>query len=217
MRRDLVPVEGGNLIFTEEEKNEFLIKNSDLENFFRPFMMGKDFIDRKPRYCLSLKDKDITKVKSNSAIMGRAKKVKEFRLSSKSEQTGRASDTPTLFYRNNDLKSDYIALQKASLDKRKYIPIDYLNKNIIPGDKLFVTENAEIYQFGIITSNEHMAWIRVVAGRLKSDYSYSNTIVYITFPWAKSRERAKGKNRKDGSNDFICQKSLARLFTCRFI
>ena len=165
IKRGLDPVEGGNLIFTEDEKNEFLIKNSNAEKFFRPFMMGKDFIDRKPRYCLWLKDKDITEIKSNSAIMDRVKKVKEFRLSSKSEQTGRASDTPTLFYRNNDLKSDYIALQKAYLDKRKYIPIDYLNKNIIPGDKLFVTENAEIYQFGIITSNEHMAWIRVVAGR----------------------------------------------------
>lgn len=183
IRRGLDPVDGGNLIFTEEEKNDFLTKSKDSEKFFRPFMMGKDFIDRKPRYCLWLKDKDITEIKSNSAIMDRVKKVKEFRLSSKSEQTRRAADTPTLFYRNNDLKTDYIALPKVSSEKRKYIPIDYLSKNIIPGDKLFVSEDAEIYHFGVITSNVHMAWMRLVAGRLEMRYSYSNTIVYNTFPW----------------------------------
>lgn len=196
IRRGLDPVEGGNLIFTEDEKNEFLIKNSNAEKFFRPFMMGKDFIDRKPRYCLWLKDKDITEIKSNSAIMDRVKKVKEFRLSSKSEQTRRAADTPTLFYRNNDLKTDYIALPKVSSEKRKYIPIDYLSKNIIPGDKLFVSENAEIYHFGVITSNVHNAWMRVVAGRLKSDYSYSNTIVYNTFPWPSPTSEQKERIEK---------------------
>ena len=196
IRRGLDPVDGGNLIFTEPEKNEFLIKNQDSEKFFRPFMMGKDFIDRKPRYCLWLKDKDITDIKSNSAIMDRVRKVKEFRLSSKSEQTRRAADTPTLFYRNNDLKSDYIALPKVSSEKRKYIPIDYLSKNIIPGDKLFVSEDAEIYHFGIITSNVHNAWMRVVAGRLKSDYSYSNTIVYNTFPWPNPTSEQKEKIEK---------------------
>lgn len=196
IRRGLDPVDGGNLIFTEEEKNDFLIKNKDSEKFFRPFMMGKDFIDRKSRYCLWLKDKDIREIKSNSAIMDRVKKVKEFRLSSKSEQTRRAADTPTLFYRNNDLKTDYIALPKVSSEKRKYIPIDYLSKNIIPGDKLFVSENAGIYHFGVITSNVHNAWMRVVAGRLKSDYSYSNTIVYNTFPWPNPTSEQKERIEK---------------------
>lgn len=191
IRRGLDPVEGGNLIFTEEEKNDFLTKTPSAEKFFRPFMMGKDFIDRKPRYCLWLKDKDITEIKSNSSIMDRVKKVKEFRLSSNSEQTRRAADTPTLFYRNNDLKSDYIALPKVSSEKRKYIPVDYLSKNIIPGDNLFVSEDAEIYHFGIITSNVHNSWMRMVAGRLKSDFRYSNTMVYNTFPWPNPTSEQK--------------------------
>lgn len=190
------PVDGGNLIFTEEEKYDFLIKTPSAEKFFRPFMMGKDFIDRKPRYCLWLKDKDIREIRSNSAIMDRVKKVKEFRLNSKSEQTRRSADTPTLFYRNNDLKSDFIALPKVSSEKRKYIPIDYLSKNIIPGDKLFVSEDAEIYHFGVITSNVHNSWMRVVAGRLKSDYSYSNTIVYNTFPWTNPTKEQKERIEK---------------------
>lgn len=196
IRRGLDPVDGGNLIFTEEEKNDFLTKTPDSEKFFRPFMMGKDFIDRKPRYCLWLKDKDITEIKSNSAIMDRVKKVKEFRLSSKSEQTRRAADTPTLFYRNNDLKSDYIAIPKVSSEKRKYIPVDYLSKNIIPGDKLFVSEDAEIYHFGIITSNVHNSWMRAVAGRLEMRYSYSNTIVYNTFPWPNPTKEQKERIEK---------------------
>ena len=196
IRRGLDPVDGGNLIFTEEEKYDFLIKTHSAEKFFRPFMMGKDFIDRKPRYCLWLKDKDIREIRSNAAIMDRVKKVKEFRLNSKSEQTRRAADTPTLFYRNNDLKSDFIALPKVSSEKRKYIPIDYLSKNIIPGDKLFVSEDAEIYHFGVITSNVHNSWMRVVAGRLKSDYSYSNTIVYNTFPWPNPTKEQKERIEK---------------------
>ena len=196
IRRGLDPVEGGNLIFTEEEKNEFLIKNPNAEKFFRQFMMGKDFIDRKPRYCLWLKDKDIREIRSNSAIMDRVKKVKEFRLNSKSEQTRRAADTPTLFYRNNDLKSDFIALPKVSSEKRKYIPVDYLSKNIIPGDNLFVSEDAEIYHFGIITSNVHNSWMRVVAGRLKSDFRYSNTMVYNTFPWPNPTKEQRERIEK---------------------
>ena len=196
IKRGLDPVEGGNLIFTEEEKNDFLTKTPSAEKFFRPFMMGKDFIDRKPRYCLWLKDKDITEIKSNSAIMDRVKKVKEFRLNSNSEQTRRAADTPTLFYRNNDLKSDYIAIPKVSSEKRKYIPIDYLSKNIIPGDNLFVSEDAEIYHFGIITSNVHNSWMRMVAGRLKSDFRYSNTMVYNTFPWPNPTKEQKERIEK---------------------
>ena len=85
---------------------------------------------------------------------------------------------------------------KVSSEKRKYIPIDYLSKNIIPGDKLFVSENAEIYHFGVITSNVHNAWMRVVAGRLKSDYSYSNTIVYNTFPWPSPTSEQKERIEK---------------------
>lgn len=117
-------------------------------------------------------------------------------MNSKSEQTRRAADTPTLFYRNNDLKSDFIALPKVSSEKRKYIPVDYLSKNIIPGDNLFVSEDAEIYHFGIITSNVHNSWMRVVAGRLKSDFRYSNTMVYNTFPWPNPTKEQRERIEK---------------------
>ena len=89
--------------------------------------------------------------------------------------------------------SDYIAIPKVSSENRRYIPIDFLSKEIIPGDKLFTMQNASMYDFGILTSNVHMAWMRAVCGRLKSDYSYSNTIVFNNFPWPKLTEEQKAK------------------------
>ena len=102
-----------------------------------------------------------------------------------------AVETPTLFGAPFECKSNYIALPKVSSENRKYIPIDYLSKEIIPRDKLFCLQNASLYHFGILTSNVHMAWMRAVCGRLKSDYSYSNTIVYNNFPWHDSTDEQK--------------------------
>jgi hypothetical protein len=112
---------------------------------------------------------------------------------SKRSSTLRAAEDPALFGAPFECKTSYVALPKVSSENRKYIPIDYLTSNIIPGDKLFCMQEASLYHFGVLTSNVHMAWMRAVCGRLKSDYSYSNTIVYNNFPWPTPTEEQKAK------------------------
>lgn len=128
-----------------------------------------------------------------SMYIRKSKKVKEFRESSTRKNTYKAAETPTLFATILECEGDYIAIPKVSSENRRYIPMDYLSGEIIPGDKLFVMQNASIYHFGILTSNVHMSWMRAVCGRLKSDYSYSNTIVYNNFPWPEVTEEQKRK------------------------
>ena len=185
------PVDGGNLILTEMEMKELIKKEPLIQKYIRPYMMGKDFIDRKPRYCLWLVNVDISEIRKCKSIMDRIEKVKEFRLQSKSQSTIKLADIPMLFMRRKEYNNGYVAIPKVSSQRRKYIPIDYLDGKIIPGDKLFVIENSTLYIFGIINSNVHMAWTRTICGRLKSDYSYSNTIVYNNFPFPNPTEQQK--------------------------
>lgn len=185
------PIDDGNFILTREEKEDFIKKEPQAEQFLRPFMMGKDFIDRKPRFCLWLQDASPALLRQCPTILERVKNVREFRLKSNRGSTLKAAETPTLFGAPFECKSQYIALPKVSSENRRYIPMDYLSANIIPGDKLFCMQGATLFHFGILTSNVHMAWTRAVCGRLKSDYSYSNTIVYNNFPWPNPTEEQK--------------------------
>ena len=190
------PLDDGNLILTEEERIELLNKNPLIEKYIRPFMMGKDFIDRKPRYCLWLQGINPSELRKCPEILSRIKLVEEFRLKSNRESTLRAAQYPSLFGAPFECMSDYIAIPKVSSQNRRYIPMDYISKEIIPGDKLFTMQDANLFHFGVMMSNIHMAWTRAVCGRLKSDYSYSNTIVYNNFPWPSSTPEQKAKIEK---------------------
>lgn len=158
--------------------------------------MGKDFIDRKPRYCIWLVGADPGLLKKCPMILERVNKVREFRLSSTRANTKKAAENPTLFASILEHKNQYIAIPKVSSQNRRYIPMDYLDGEIIPGDKLFTMPNASFYEFGVLMSNVHMAWMRAVCGRLKSDYSYSNTIVYNNFPWPVVTEKNREQIEK---------------------
>lgn len=177
------PTEGGFLILSEDEKNKLIKEEPLAEKFIRPYMMGKDFINRKPRYCLWLVKASPSDLKKMPSVMKRIEAVRDYRLQSPKLATQKKAETPMLFDEVRECTSNYIAIPKVSSENRKYIPMDYLPPEIIPGDKLFMLQDATLYDFGILTSNVHMAWMRAVAGRLKSDYSYSNTIVYNNFPW----------------------------------
>ena len=177
------PLDDGNLTLTEDEKEKLLKKEPFAEKFIRHYMMGKDFIDRNPRYCLWLQGTNPTELRKCHEIMRRIDKVRAFRLASNRVSTLRAAEMPTLFGAPFECENDYVAIPKVSSENRLYIPIDYISHEIIPGDKLFVMQGATLYHFGIMTSSVHMSWMRSVSGRLKSDYSYSNTIVYNNFPW----------------------------------
>lgn len=193
MVRGSQPTDDGNFILTEEEKTDFIKSEPQAEKFIRPFMMGKDFIQRKPRYCLWLVGANPTELKKCRKVMERVENVRKFRLASPKKATQLKANTPTLFDEIKDSKTDYVAIPVVSSENRRYLPIDYLSVNVIAGNKLFMITGSEIYHFGVLTSNVHMAWMRTVCGRLKSDYSYSNTIVYNNFPWCDPTPEQKAK------------------------
>ena len=187
------PTDGGFLIMTEEEMNEFLNEEPSATCLIRPFMMGKDFIDRKSRYCLWLKGISPSVFNKYVFVKERIQNVREFRLKSTKAATRMKADTPALFDEIHEPISDYIAIPKVSSESRKYLPVDYLSFNVIPGDNLFYVQGASIYHFGFLTSCVHNAWMRLVCGRMKSDYRYSSTIVYNNVPWPEATEEQKQK------------------------
>lgn len=187
------PTEGGFLILTEEEKTLLLKDNPLAAELIRPYMMGKDFIDRKPRYCLWLVRANPFVLRQCNKVMERIEKVREYRLASPKEATRKKAETPQLFDEVRECPSDYVAIPKVSSENRRYIPIDYLSKDIIPGDSIFMMPDSSLYHFGILTSSVHMAWMRAVCGRLEMRYRYSNTVVYNNFPWAESTETQREK------------------------
>ena len=187
------PTEGGFLILSEKEKDELLCAEPLAEKYIRPYMMGNDFIQRKPRYCLWLVNANPSELRKCKKVLERVEQVKKYRLESQKEATRKKAETPTLFDEVRECLTDYVAIPKVSSEKRKYIPIEYLSSDIIPGDKLFMLQNISIYHFGVLTSSVHMNWMRAVCGRLKSDYSYSNTIVYNNFPWPSPTPEQRSK------------------------
>ncbi len=126
-------------------------------------------------------------------VMERIEKVREYRLASPKIATQKKAETPMLFDEVRECVSDYVAIPKVSSEKRRYIPMEFLPKEIIPGDKLFMLPAASLYSLGIMTSNVHMAWMRATCGRLEMRYSYSNTIVYNNFPWPNPTDEQRTK------------------------
>lgn len=187
------PAEGGNLILTEEEKVDLLNANPQAAPYIRHFMMGSDFIQRKPRFCLWLVGANPSILKLCPQVLKRIEAVREFRLASKKEATRKKADFPMLFDEIRDCKTEYVAIPKVSSERRRYVPMDWLDAEVVPGDKLFMIPDASLYHFGILESNVHMAWMRAVCGRLKSDYSYSNSIVYNNFPWPSPTPEQQAK------------------------
>ena len=183
MIRGSSPIDDGNLLLTIEEKDLYLQKEPQGEKYLRPFMMGKDFLERKPRWCFWLVGANPSELKACPILLKRIEAVREFRLKSSKTATVQSAITPTLFGEMRPCESDYVAIPKVTSEKRRYIPIEYLKAEIIAGDKLFQMPYASLYHFGVLTSIVHMSWMRAVCGRLEMRYSYSNTIVYNNFPW----------------------------------
>ncbi len=193
MHRGNQPTDDGNFIMSEVEKDELLTNEPQASSFIRPYMMGKDFIDRKPRYCLWLKGANPSTLRSCKSVMQRVERVRAFREKSTKEATRKKAATPMLFDEDQQPETNFIAVAKISSERRRYIPMEYLSPNIVVGDSIYIVENAKLYDFGILLSNVHMAWMRTVCGRLKSDYRYSNTVVYNNFPWPNPTDAQRAK------------------------
>ncbi|MBP3902742.1 MAG: class I SAM-dependent DNA methyltransferase [Blautia sp.] len=189
--------DGDYYIFTEEEKDEFLNNEPQAESLFRPYMTGRDFINRKPRYCLWFEEADPNVVKNSPMVKERIQKVREFREASSSSDTGRYAEFPMrparLRYYSEKREKPALALPRISSQTRRYVPMEILSPDVIGGASMLMVPDADLYTFGILTSNVHMSWMRTVCGRMKSDYRYSNGVVYNTFPWpeASATQRTK--------------------------
>lgn len=187
------PIDGGFYLFTEEEKDEFIRLEPQSAKYFRPWIGSHEFINRYFRYCLWLGECPPNELRKMPECMKRVQEVRDYRLSSPSAGTVKLADTPTRFHVENMPKGDYIVIPKVSSERRKYIPIGYMSPDILSSDLVFIIPNASLYHFGILTSNVHMAWVRAVCGRLKSDYRYSKDIVYNNFPWCNPTTEQKKK------------------------
>lgn len=168
----------------EEAVSDILAESPEANKYIRPFIGGNELIKKIERYCLWLKDaapKDISKL---SAIRKRVEKVKEWREKSDREATRKLASTPALFAEIRQPAGPYLAFPTVSSERRHYIPIAMLDQNTIASNQIYVVPNATLYDMGILMSGMHMAWVRSVCGRMKSDYRYSSSIVYNNFPWA---------------------------------
>lgn len=190
------PIDDGNYLFTEDEKNAFIKSEPASAKYFHPWIGADEFINRYFRYCLWLGDCTPCELHKMHECYNRVKAVKEFRLASKSPGTRKLAGRPTRFHVENMPSTNYIVIPETSSERRRYIPIGFLTPDIFCSNAIRLMPDATLYHFAILTSNVHMAWMRAVCGRLKSDYRYSIKIVYNNFPWPSPTEQQKTKIEK---------------------
>ncbi len=180
-----LPIDGGIYLFTTEGKAEFLKREPQSKKYFRRWIGSDEFLNGWERWCLWLGDASPSDLRDMPEIMRRIDAVKQFRLSSKRPATRKLAETPTHFHLENMPTGNYLVVPKVSSERRRYIPIGFEHPSTFASDLVFIVPEATLYHFGVLESEMHMAWMRVIAGRLKSDYRYSNTIVYNNFPWSE--------------------------------
>jgi hypothetical protein len=177
------PIDGGNLILTETEYTEAVASEPDIKPLLRKYIGAEELINGTPRWCLWLKDADPSLLRKSDFIKSRLESTRDFRLKSKREATNELAKTPALFGFISHEETRYVAIPSVSSERRPIVPIEIFNQSTICSNLCLIIPEAQIYHFGILTSEMHMAWMRHVCGRLKSDYRYSNTLVYNNFPW----------------------------------
>lgn len=179
-------VDGGNYLFTEEEKKEFLRQEPNAKTFFKPIISGDEFLNGKLRFVLYLNGVSPKELTQLPNVLERVNAVKKYRLASTKAVSRTLADYPTQFAEPRQPTQDYLIVPRTSSENRKYIPFAFFSKNFIVNDSCTALPNATPYHFGILTSSMHMAWVKYVCGRLKSDYRYSNSIVYNNYPWPEN-------------------------------
>lgn len=177
------PIDGGNYLFSSDEKDAFLKKEPHAKKFFRRWIGADEFINGWERWCLWLGNADPSEIGAMPLVKERVEAVQQYRAMSKSAPTQKLAKTPTKFHVENIPKDSYIVIPEVSSERRRYIPIGFEPPSTLASNKLRILQNATPYHFGILTSIMHMAWTRYTTGRLKSDYQYSVSVVYNNFPW----------------------------------
>ncbi len=189
------PIDGGHYIFSLQEYREFVRLEPNAKRFMRPFVGSAEFIRGEDRWILYLAEATPSELRSMPLVVERVKRVKEFRSESKRQVTRELANTPTKFAFTTIPKAPFLVIPEVSSERREYVPIGWLEPPTIPSNLVRVVLEADLWDFGLVTSRMHMAWLRNIGGRLKSDYRYSIGIVYNPFPWPDVAEKIKEKIR----------------------
>lgn len=188
------PRDGGHFVLSEEDKELLIQQEPSIARWIRPYIGAEEFIKQKSRYCLWLRDAQPTDIKQSKILYERVQAVREFRLASSAKTTQGYAKVPQLFAQITQPEGvDCLLVPRVSSERRRYAPIGFIKAGIVSSDAVQIIPNATLYHFGVLTSNVHMAWMRVVSGRLKSDYRYSKEQVYNTFPWPTPTEAQVAK------------------------
>lgn len=186
-------LDDGNYTISEKEYEELKTADSDIDLFVRPFIGAQELLHNKKRYCIWLKGLSPALINSHPIIKKKVDNVRIWRSNSSRKNTVALANTPTLFAEIRQPETNYLAIPTVCSENRRYIPMDFLTPDIISSNQLYIVENAELYHFGILTSNVHMAWMRAVCGRLEMRYRYSSAVVYNNFPWPSPDEKQRAK------------------------
>ena len=192
MRKVNQPTDGGNLIIEQKDYDDFVSREPEAKKYIRRLIGAREFINNIPRYCLWLKNISPAELRKMPLVMKRIEAVREMRLASNDVGTRKLAETPHLFRETVNPESS-VVVPRVSSERRRYIPMGFIGKEIIVTDAILLIPDASLYHFGILESNVHMAWMRAVCGRLKSDYRYSKDVVYNNFPWPTPTEEQKAK------------------------
>lgn len=191
MVKGSIPVDEGHLLLAPDEKEALLASEPHAEKYIRPFLGAREYINKQERWCIWLKGASPKEIRELPCIRARIDSVRQFRLASNKAATRKYAEQAMLFMENRQPETEYILVPRHSSENRKYIPMGFMSPEVVAGDANMVIPDATLYHFGVITSSMHMAWMRTVAGRLKSDYRYSSDIVYNNFPWPNPTEQQR--------------------------
>ena len=189
-------LDDGHYTISESEYYSLKATEPDIDIYLRPFLGAAELLHNKTRFCVWLKNISPDVLKKSPVILNKISMVQTWRRNSNRKNTVELANTPTLFAEIRQPDKMYLAVPTVCSEKRRYIPIAYLNPEVIASNQLYIIPSAKLYHFGILTSIVHMAWMRVVAGRLKSDYRYSANIVYNNFPWCEPTDVQKAAIEK---------------------
>lgn len=195
MTKGSQPTDGGFLVLSDIERDELLAKSAVLGDYIKPFLGSRELINDIERYCLWFADasvKDKKKFLQIPEIKTRLAGVKESRLASPTKSVQEYADLPYLFTQNRQPENNFLAVPEVSSQRRRYVPISYLDDSYVPSNKIYTVPDTTLFDFGVLISEMHMDWMRVVAGRLKNDYSYSPN-VYHLFPFPDASDKQKKK------------------------
>ncbi|MEM8556221.1 MAG: DNA methyltransferase [Bacteroidota bacterium] len=186
-----MPIDSGNLILSPEEADEILQKHPEAAPFIRPYFGGNEFLNSDARYCLWLVDIPPAVLRALPPILERVEANRVYRLSSGRAATNKLAATPTLFGEIRQPDTRFLLVPKVSSENRDYMPVGYFEAENIASGSALIIPDADGYHVGVLSSTMHMAWMRYVAGRMKSDYQYSARIVYNNFPWPEATAKQR--------------------------